>query len=45
MPYLIKWLIKRRLKMMANNLEIVSQKGNSRGSFGGKTRKFELQNC
>ncbi len=44
MPYLIKWLIKRRLETAANSLQLVGQKGNGRGSLGGQTCEFELQN-
>jgi hypothetical protein len=33
MPYLIKWLITRSLKMVANNLQLVSQREGSQGSF------------
>ncbi len=33
---LIKWLIKRSLKMAAHNLQLMSQRESDRGSFEGK---------
>jgi hypothetical protein len=36
MPYLIKWLIKKVIKVVVNSLQLVSQKEGGQGSFGGK---------
>ncbi len=44
MPYLIKWLIKKVIKMGASNLQLVSQKESGRGGFEGKHENFKIQN-
>ncbi len=43
MPYLIKWLIKRWLKTVANTLQLMSQKEGSRGRFW--RRNMWILNC
>ncbi len=44
MLYLIKWLIKKVIKMAASNLQLVSQKESGWGGLEGKRENFKLQN-